>query len=291
MLPATLAGLWVRLRTNSRRSTVGKQILQSVRFSPGWTAISWLMVSFHVSSQPIVTLARASEVSTLFGKDDAPNESLKQIPVRTEQLLPTPTQDLVITQSSHVPPLPMRPGMTMVPRRPKNPLAPYYRCDYRCVSILKWHFFCLVIRVCCFVSQCRYADGMASPSDTMPEVLALIKLSIDQDGIKFRDQFTWNVNDSTLRVCTSNTLSLTAQPALFAEVLVQDMELPPTFLGPIASSIESQIEEFVSMQEISAPVRPVAINIEVHTQTSDEKYVYSFRLQICDYYPFALSVL
>lgn len=92
----------------------------------------------------------------------------------------------------------------------------------------------------------RYADGMASPSDSMAEVptsltiwmafrwcfylflqrvcvllvllvgdisnteqvLAPIRLSIDQDGIKFRDSFTWNVNDSTLKVSRNSLVIL-----------------------------------------------------------------------------------
>lgn len=53
------------------------------------------------------------------------------------------------------------------------------------------------------------------------------------------------------------------QPSVFAEILVQDSELPVTFVGLITTAIETQIEEFVSLQEISVPTRPLTVNIEV----------------------------
>ena len=34
----------------------------------------------------------------------------------------------------------------------------------------------------------------------MAEVLVPVRLNIDHDGVKYRDTFTWNVNDTTIKV-------------------------------------------------------------------------------------------
>jgi hypothetical protein len=33
-----------------------------------------------------------------------------------------------------------------------------------------------------------------------------IRINIEQDGYKFRDQFTWNIADKTITVCAPNVL-------------------------------------------------------------------------------------
>ena len=73
----------------------------------------------------------------------------------------------------------------------------------------------------------------------MQDLLAPIRLSIEQDGIKYVDAFTWNVNDATLKANT------------FADLLVQDMELPTYFAALIAVAIDTQLEEFASLNEVS----------------------------------------
>ena len=40
----------------------------------------------------------------------------------------------------------------------------------------------------------------------MAEVLVPIRINVDQDGFKFRDAFTWNVNDTTIKVCVLNCI-------------------------------------------------------------------------------------
>ena len=45
-------------------------------------------------------------------------------------------------------------------------------------------------------------------------------------------------------------------------MLVQDMELPSGMAPLIAASVEQQLEEFASLQEIQANTRPVTINLE-----------------------------
>eukprot|EP00047_Mylnosiga_fluctuans_P023133 m.132529 g.132529 ORF g.132529 m.132529 type:complete len:456 (+) comp9489_c0_seq7:50-1417(+) len=173
---------------------------------------------------PIVTLTRASEVNAIFNKADGSEQVLRNVPVREERPgVDEHGKPITLTTSNHVPSLTMRPATNALVSKPRNLLSAYY----------------------------RYADGLASPSDSMPEVLAPIRIAIDQDGYKYQDTFTWNVNDCTIK------------PTTFAEMLVQDVELPAYFVPSIASSIERQLEDFVSLQEIPAAVRPVTVNIEL----------------------------
>jgi hypothetical protein len=125
----------------------------------------------------------------------------------------------------------------------------------------------------------------------MPEVLAPIRLNIDHEGVRYRDQFTWNVNDATLKVClriwnaacncvtdicvgeleareparrsANESAHSFSQPSVFADLLIQDAELPSSLAPLLTSAIESQLEEFVTLQEIPGVTRNVTINIEV----------------------------
>eukprot|EP00048_Salpingoeca_helianthica_P020033 m.4462 g.4462 ORF g.4462 m.4462 type:complete len:659 (-) comp4321_c0_seq2:32-2008(-) len=176
--------------------------------------------SAGLSRAPLITLVKSSEMNAIFAKDQAEMERLKAAP---GPLSLSVNGRLCWKQSNSVPTQPMNPVTNVIPPRARNPLAPYY----------------------------RYADGLASPSDSMPEVLAPIRLSIENEGVRYRDQFTWNVNDATLK------------PSVFADTLVQDAELPVSFAPLITAAIEAQLEEFVTLQEISGVTRHVTINIEI----------------------------
>lgn len=65
------------------------------------------------------------------------------------------------------------------------------------------------------------------------EVLIPVRLDMEIEGHKLRDTFTWNKNESLIT------------PEQFAEVLCDDLDLPPlAFVPAIAQSIRQQVEAF-----------------------------------------------
>ncbi|XP_059455782.1 chromatin structure-remodeling complex protein BSH isoform X2 [Corylus avellana] len=68
------------------------------------------------------------------------------------------------------------------------------------------------------------------------ENLVPIRLDIEIDGQRFKDAFTWNPSDPDSEV------------AVFAKRTVKDLKLPPAFITQIASSIQSQLAEFRSLE-------------------------------------------
>ncbi|CDW57875.1 SWI:SNF matrix associated [Trichuris trichiura] len=68
-----------------------------------------------------------------------------------------------------------------------------------------------------------------------PEVLVPIRLDMEIDGYKLRDSFTWNKNE------------LHITPEIFAEILCDDLDLPPSsFVPAVAQSIRQQLDAFPS---------------------------------------------
>ncbi|VDP08341.1 unnamed protein product [Soboliphyme baturini] len=68
-----------------------------------------------------------------------------------------------------------------------------------------------------------------------PDVYVPIRLDMEIDGIKLRDCFTWNKNEMLIT------------PEIFAEVLCDDLDLPPvTFVPAISQSIRQQLDAFPS---------------------------------------------
>ncbi|CAG0915987.1 unnamed protein product [Notodromas monacha] len=65
------------------------------------------------------------------------------------------------------------------------------------------------------------------------EVLVPIRLDMEIDGLKLRDTFCWNKNETLIT------------PEMYAEILCDDLDLNPlTFAGAIAQSIRQQVEQF-----------------------------------------------
>ncbi|XP_033627739.1 SWI/SNF-related matrix-associated actin-dependent regulator of chromatin subfamily B member 1-A-like [Asterias rubens] len=67
----------------------------------------------------------------------------------------------------------------------------------------------------------------------MPETLVPIRLDMEIEGQKLRDTFTWNKNETLIT------------PEMFAEILCEDLDLPPVnFVQSIAQAIRTQIDAF-----------------------------------------------
>lgn len=66
-----------------------------------------------------------------------------------------------------------------------------------------------------------------------PEVLVPIRSDMEIDGLKLRDTFCWNKNESLIT------------PEMYAEILCDDLDLNPlSFSTAIAQSIRQQLEQF-----------------------------------------------
>lgn len=65
------------------------------------------------------------------------------------------------------------------------------------------------------------------------EILVPIRLQIEQDGYKYRDDFTWNLNEKLIK------------PEKFAEIICFENKLPPSFIPAITESMNQQLEEFI----------------------------------------------
>ncbi|XP_057965073.1 chromatin structure-remodeling complex protein BSH isoform X2 [Malania oleifera] len=93
------------------------------------------------------------------------------------------------------------------------------------------------------------------------ENLVPIRLDIEIEGQRFRDAFTWNPTDPD------------AEVAVFARRTVKDLKLPPSFMTPIAQSI--QLTEFRSFegQDMYTGEKIVLIKLDLrvnHTLIKDQ---------------------
>ncbi|KAI9206640.1 uncharacterized protein BJ171DRAFT_473161 [Polychytrium aggregatum] len=100
------------------------------------------------------------------------------------------------------------------------------------------------------------SDEIAETVSQLEEELVPIRIDFEDSGIKVRDTFTWNLNESCIT------------PEQFAKVFCDDMHLPKNFAPPIAKSIRDQIEDSRSFRSI-AIARPV-VNVVKLERPPDE---------------------
>nr|GEW28976.1 chromatin structure-remodeling complex protein BSH [Tanacetum cinerariifolium] len=111
------------------------------------------------------------------------------------------------------------------------------------------------------------------------ENLVPIRLDIDVEGQKYRDTFTWNPTDPESDV------------TMFAKRTVRDLKLPPTFVAPIYQSIQSQLNEFKSLEgqdmHTGEKIVPIKLDLRVnHTLIKDQflwpAIAFAIREQLCE---------
>ncbi|EDQ87922.1 uncharacterized protein MONBRDRAFT_37807 [Monosiga brevicollis MX1] len=182
-----------------------------------------LLQYWDVAHAPLVTLLLAEEVDVLRAEDDGAPLLRQPRPVKSRKIMLGSTP-VLLTQSAHAPMIPPRaPGTERAVKGSSNPLRQYYRKPH----------------------------GLASEADALEEQLVPIKLTLDKEGYKFRDQFTWNINEPHIT------------PALFAELLCQDAELPSRFAGTFAHSIQQQLDAFRQTQMMDVSTRSALVRVEV----------------------------
>lgn len=95
------------------------------------------------------------------------------------------------------------------------------------------------------------------------ENLVPIRLDIEIDEQRFKDAFTWNPSDPDSEV------------VVFAKRTTKDLKLPPAFVTQIASSIQSQLAEFRSLEGqdmyTGEKIVPIKLDLRVnHTLIKDQ---------------------
>eukprot|EP00730_Choanoeca_flexa_P002838 TRINITY_DN11199_c0_g1_i3.p1 TRINITY_DN11199_c0_g1~~TRINITY_DN11199_c0_g1_i3.p1 ORF type:complete len:439 (+),score=84.95 TRINITY_DN11199_c0_g1_i3:123-1439(+) len=170
----------------------------------------------------IVTLLLAEEIDAI-EKNDHGVTLLQAPPAQDATPMALGRQSILLTRSSRVPVLPQQPATTSRVAGPKNPLAQYYRSPH----------------------------GLASTADDKPERLVPIRINLDHDGHKFRDQFMWNANDKTVT------------PLMFATILAQDAELPIACRQLIAKAIQEQLDASKQSAVLDLSSRHAHIKVEV----------------------------
>ena len=84
-------------------------------------------------------------------------------------------------------------------------------------------------------SLCRQ-ESLAS----LKEVLVPIRIELEAEGLKIKDQFTWNLNEQAIT------------PDKFAEYVCHDLSInPASYIPMIASSIKSQIADFKAFYQLN----------------------------------------
>eukprot|EP00051_Salpingoeca_urceolata_P009398 m.114207 g.114207 ORF g.114207 m.114207 type:complete len:463 (-) comp16284_c0_seq2:40-1428(-) len=182
---------------------------------------------FSRNGAPLATLVRASEIASIMQKDDV-EESVKvpPSPVKNTVVESTTGDSYTLARSAHAQIIPQLPSIHTRVNGARNPMAAAF----------------------------RHPDGCSTEADELQEVLVPIRLAIEHEGYKLRDQFTWNVHDATL------------QPELFAKLMCQDMELPLSFVPLIQSAIETQIADYSTFHDMasgSTAHRRTVVKLEV----------------------------
>ncbi|KAF9578131.1 SWI/SNF chromatin-remodeling complex subunit, partial [Lunasporangiospora selenospora] len=78
-----------------------------------------------------------------------------------------------------------------------------------------------------------FTKAMMDDQAQKDDVLVPIRLEVEVDGLVLRDTFTWNLHETLVT------------PEHFAEVLCEDMQLPPQQFGPhVSKAIREQIQDY-----------------------------------------------
>jgi hypothetical protein len=96
--------------------------------------------------------------------------------------------------------------------------------------LVVWLFGCLVVWLFGFYHRSMQTWEKAAEAE---EILVPIRIQIDQDGVKYKDDFTWNFTESLMT------------PEKFAEIICFDNKLHPRFVPLISASIKQQLAEFI----------------------------------------------
>lgn len=92
------------------------------------------------------------------------------------------------------------------------------------------------------------------------ENLVPIRLDMEIEGHKLRDTFVWNKNEISI------------SPEQFAELLCDDLDLPPqTFVQPVAQSIRQQVEAFQTLDPNQE---------SVYSQVADQRVLIKLNIHV-----------
>lgn len=100
--------------------------------------------------------------------------------------------------------------------------------------------------------NCRSAKGVPwSTSPSEEDVLVPIRLHIDHETHKIRETFLWNVNEATVST------------RIFAQIMCDDLDLPPACIPLISQSIDDQVAENAPFAGYYHTDRRVLIKLDI----------------------------
>eukprot|EP00037_Helgoeca_nana_P016130 m.151637 g.151637 ORF g.151637 m.151637 type:complete len:569 (+) comp23356_c0_seq1:61-1767(+) len=105
--------------------------------------------------------------------------------------------------------------------------------------------------------------GMLRPKAGAPDLVPIM-INLEQQGLKFKDQFLWDKNDDSIT------------PRTYAAQLCKDEELPLVCADEIATSVQHQLETYGTISDVKLGSRLVTINLNVQLGTTllQDKFVW-----------------
>jgi len=96
---------------------------------------------------------------------------------------------------------------------------------------------------------CNFSQKQLNEIAEKEEILVPIRIDIDLNGVKFRDSFTWNLNENLIT------------PEYFADLICEDFNLSHTAFQPvIVKAIKEQIDEYNMYSQLGDNENVVDVN-------------------------------
>ncbi|KAI9087746.1 hypothetical protein DFS34DRAFT_678201 [Phlyctochytrium arcticum] len=118
--------------------------------------------------------------------------------------------------------------------------------------------------------EISFSDEQLAEVGQKPEALVPIRLDIELEGLKLRDTFTWNLNESVLT------------PDHFAKVLCTDLHLPPSlFFSTDSKSIKEQVDDYYQHAPTPPELRMIIkLDITIGNHSLDPEFKTAISHQI-----------
>eukprot|EP00035_Acanthoeca_spectabilis_P037604 m.46288 g.46288 ORF g.46288 m.46288 type:complete len:554 (+) comp8735_c0_seq2:77-1738(+) len=189
------------------------------------------------------TVIRAVEVDEVLANRSARNTAASHIP--DHAVLPRPDRGYLLTQSTHrleVPPTEAGAHDALRVKYSKKKVT-------KPGNLLKKSY--------------GSVSGAPRPKKPTPDLIPIM-INFEQQGLKFKDSFLWDINDESIT------------PRTFAAQLCKDEELPMSCADEIASTIQHQIEQYSTLSDVKLGSRLVTIqlNVQLGTTLLQDKFVW-----------------
>lgn len=95
-----------------------------------------------------------------------------------------------------------------------------------------------------------YTQAQTEAIADKQETLVPVRLSLEYDGYRVSDFLLWNAAEDVIT------------PEAFAAVMCQDLDLPSSFVSPVAGSIRQQVADYATVAQVDLP-QDIGFNVVV----------------------------